>query len=141
MEINNYKIDPLDKEYLDECVNRFRLDLLHEAYMLSKKRGEEGISQNSIDEALANILKSDNVSSKRLYFKGRRLVYLGVLTGLLYTVCGSVIFFMQNTNFRPDKDLGQFVMVMGLAVSACFAIFGIFVNKSRHLFATENSNK
>lgn len=32
-------------------------------------------------------------------------------------------------------------MIMGLAVSACFAIFGIFVNKSRHLFATENSNK
>ena len=141
MEINNYKIDPLDKEYLDECVNSFRLDLLHEAYMLSKKRDEEGISQKSIDEALANILRNNNVSSKRLYFKGRRLVYLGVLTGLLYTVCGSVIFFVQNTNFRPDKDLGQFVMILGLAVSACFAIFGIFVNKSRHLFATENSNK
>jgi len=90
---------------------------------------------------LANILRNNNVSSKRLYFKGRRLVYLGVLTGLLYTVCGSVIFFVQNTNFRPDKDLGQFVMILGLAVSACFAIFGIFVNKSRHLFATENSNK
>lgn len=111
MEINNYKIDPLDKEYLDECVNSFRLDLLHEAYMLSKKRDEEGISQKSIDEALANILRNNNVSSKRLYFKGRRLVYLGVLTGLLYTVCGSVIFFVQNTNFRPDKDLGQFVMI------------------------------
>ena len=110
MEINNYKIDPLDKEYLDECVNSFRLDLLHEAYMLSKKSDEEGISQKSIDEALANILRNNNVSSKRV-------------------------------NFRPDKDLGQFVMIMGLAVSACFAIFGIFVNKSRHLFATENSNK
>lgn len=141
MEINNYKIDPLDKEYLDECVNSFRLDLLHEAYMLSKKSDEEGISQKSIDEALANIVRNNNVSSKRVYFKGKRLVYLGVLTGLLYTVCGSVIFFVQNTNFRPDKDLGQFVMIMGLAVSACFAIFGIFVNKSRHLFATENSNK
>lgn len=71
---------------------------------------------------MANILRNNNVSSKRVYFKGKRLVYLGVLTGLLYTVCGSVIFFVQNTNFRPDKDLGQFVMIMGLAVSACFAI-------------------
>ena len=73
MEINNYKIDPLDKEYLDECVNSFRLDLLHEAYMLSKKSDDEGISQKSIDEALANILRNNNVSSKRVYFKGRRV--------------------------------------------------------------------
>lgn len=71
MEINNYKIDPLDKEYLDECVNSFRLDLLHEAYMLSKKSDDEGISQKSIDEALANILRNNNVSSKRVYFKIR----------------------------------------------------------------------
>lgn len=141
MEINNYKIDSLDKEYLDECVNSFRLDVLHEAYMLSKKRSEAGITQSSIDEALSNILRNDNVSSKRLYFRGRRLVYLGVLLGLLYTVCGCVIFFVQNTNFRPDKDLGQFVMILGLAVSACFAILGFFVNKSRHLLAPENSNK
>lgn len=46
MEINNYKIDSLDKEYLDECVNSFRLDLLHEAYMLSKRVMKRGYHKN-----------------------------------------------------------------------------------------------
>lgn len=130
MEINNYNIDSYSKDYLDRCVDKFRLSLLNEAYLYSRKNGDEQINFVSIDFALRKLLKNRNSDSINRA-KRRRLSYLGVLTGLLYTLCGCIIFIIQNSDFEPNKDLGQMVIGIGLAVVVLFTCLGIFFNKRR----------
>lgn len=136
MEINNYNIDSYSKEYLDRCVDNFRLSLLNEAYLFAKKNGDNQIDISSIDYALHKLLKNrDATAVSRL--KRRRYTYLGMLIGLIYTLCGCIVFFIQNLDFQPDKDLGQMIIGVGLATVVFFACWGTYSNR-KHIYENES---
>ncbi len=139
METNNYNIDAITNEYLNQCVSSFRMDLLHEAFLMSINNKDEHITKHAIDEALFKILRNEVSSYRKADYKNRKIVNYGILIGLLYTLCGCIIFVVQNTTFKPEKDLGQMVMVIGLSLSVIFATWGILIKKAKHLSVYEST--
>lgn len=139
MEVNKYNLDAITNEYVNDCVSNFRMDLLHEAYLISIKSKDKNITQHTVDEALFRIRKNENSTTRRVDYKYKKLASYGVLIGLLYTLCGCIIFVVQNTAFRPEKDLGQMVMVIGLSVSVIFSAWNILINKARQMSLSDSS--
>ena len=59
-------------------------------------------------------------SNKNVLFrinKRKRLYSLFALSGILYTMIGALIFFVQNSSFDLHKDLGPLLSLMGLFVT------------------------
>ena len=132
MEINNYNIDSCSKEYLDRCVDNFRLNLINESYLVSRKKGMNHIDSMSIDVAQHKLLKTRDINAD-YNFKYRRVAYLGTLTGLLYILCGCIVYLIQNINFNPGKELGQLIIGLGAAIVVLFICLGV-VNDKRRLY-------
>lgn len=138
MEINNYNIDSYTKNYLDRCVDKFRIELLNESYLISKKCGNGKITPDIIDKAMRSELKQHDVNTN--YRRNRKIVFYGILVGLLYTMCGCIVFFIQNTDFNPEKELGQFIIGIGLMLVLIFTSLSfLYTNKKRML--EENQNR
>lgn len=106
------------KYALDDILNEYRDNLLGEAYMTSTNNdsGKKEISVKDIYYAKEIIERSN----KNVFFrinKRKRLYSLFALSGIVYTMIGALIFFVQNSSFDLHKDLGPLLSLMGLFVT------------------------
>lgn len=106
------------KYALDDILNEYRDNLLGEAYMTSinNDSGKKEISVKDIYYAKEMIERSNKDVLFRIN-KRKRLYSLFALSGIVYTMIGALIFFVQNSSFDLHKDLGPLLSLMGLFVT------------------------
>lgn len=106
------------KYALDDILNEYRDNLLGEAYMTSTNNdsGKKEISVKDIYYAKEIIERSNKNVLFRIN-KRKRLYSLFALSGIVYTMIGALIFFVQNSSFDLHKDLGPLLSIMGLFVT------------------------
>lgn len=106
------------KYALDDILNEYRDNLLGEAYMTSTNNdsGKKEISVKDIYYAKEIIERSNKNVLFRIN-KRKRLYSLFALSGIVYTMIGALIFFVQNSSFDLHKDLGPLLSLMGLFVT------------------------
>ena len=106
------------KYALDDILNEYRDNLLGEAYMTSTNNdsGKKEISVKDIYYAKEIIERSNKDVLFRIN-KRKRLYSLFALSGIVYTMIGALIFFVQNSSFDLHKDLGPLLSLMGLFVT------------------------
>lgn len=106
------------KYALDDILNEYRDNLLGEAYMTSinNDSGKKEISVKDIYYAKEIIERSNKDVLFRIN-KRKRLYSLFALSGIVYTMIGALIFFVQNSSFDLHKDLGPLLSLMGLFVT------------------------
>jgi len=106
------------KYALDDILNEYRDNLLGEAYMSSfnKELGKKEISAKDIYYA-KEIIERSNKNVFRRINKRKRLYSILALSGIVYTMIGAMIFFVQNSSFDIHKDLGPLLSLMGLFIT------------------------
>ncbi len=106
------------KYALDDILNEYRDNLLGEAYMTSSNKESEKreISVKDIYYAKEKIERSNKNDFLRIN-KRKRLYSLFALSGIVYTMIGVLIFFVQNSSFDIHKDLGSLLSLMGLFIT------------------------
>lgn len=106
------------KYALDDILNEYRDNLLGEAYMISSNNesGKKEISVKDIFYA-KKIIERNNKNVLLRINKRKRLYSLLALSGIVYTMIGVLIFFLQNSSFDIDKDMGPLISLTGLFIT------------------------
>ena len=106
------------KYALDDILNEYRDNLLGEAYISSsnKEPGKKEISVKDIYYAKEIIERSNRNIHLRIN-KRKRLYSILALSGIVYTMIGVLIFFVQNSSFDIYKDFGLLLSLMGLFIT------------------------
>ena len=122
------------KYALDDILNEYRDNLLGEAYMSSTNNdsGKKEISVKDIYYAKEIIERSNKNVLFRIN-KRKRLYSLFALSGIVYTMIGALIFFVQNSSFDMDKDLGPLLSLMGLFITVVsYILYKLYDQKENY---------
>lgn len=123
---------------LDNLTNDFRCKILQEAYLIAKgNSSDEEISLNDIIEAKNKVLisnaniKKEIITSqykhhdqimllergKRFYERRRSIIFIFLITGLLYTFGGILYYLITNLKIDLTHDTGLLIAVTGAFLS------------------------
>lgn len=131
-EVQN-KLTDAARKALNESVQEIANIIIERANQKACSNNMPGkeISLRDIMEAKKEILSHNEYSYRNTLYKKRRLVFMTVMTGFLYTIFGLILYIYQNYTYDITKDLGLIMVACGIIVIAtAFFYFQMLMPKN-----------